>query len=446
MSIILPDACKKALEQLNKAGYEAYVVGGCVRDSLLGKKPMDWDICTSALPVEIENVFAKRRVIPTGEAHGTMTVLFGKEALEITTFRIDGEYEDHRRPKDVIYTRFLAEDLARRDFTINAMAWHPEIGLVDLYGGKEDLRNRVVRAVGDPETRFNEDGLRIMRLVRFATVLDFEYDKETAKAAKKLNYLLQYISRERLQAELNKILLSVNVARGLGELVDFGIMPYLLPMMCHEVAFEQNSAHQFLDVFEHTSLATGLIEPDLILRLTMLLHDIGKPFTWQIGADGQDEFPDHDVVGAKLANAVLRYLRYDNKTRREVVRLVRHHNDMLIDDRRLLRHNLAELGTDTVYRLISVKVADILAHDIREERESVVSLFADIRATVDDIIASGEPISIADLAIDGQDVQALGYKGKEIGDALALALQTVLDEPVKNTRETLLALLKDASI
>lgn len=446
MSIILPDVCREALEQLNKAGYEAYVVGGCVRDSLLGKKPMDWDICTSALPSEMEAVFSKRRVIPTGEAHGTMTVLFGKEALEITTFRIDGEYEDHRRPKDVIYTRSLAEDLARRDFTINAMAWHPDTGLIDLYGGINDLHNRVVRAVGDAETRFQEDGLRIMRLVRFATVLDFEYDQETAVAAHKLNHLLQYISRERLQTELNKILLSPNVARGLGELVDFGIMPYLLPMMCHEVAFEQNSSHQFLDVFDHTCLATGLIESDLILRLTMLLHDIGKPFTWQVGDDGRDEFPAHEIVGAKLANDVLRYLRYDNRTRQEVVRLVRHHNDMLINDRRLLRHNLAELGPASVYRLISVKVADILAHDIKGERESVMTLFEGIRQTVDDILLSGEAIAISDLAIDGKDVQALGYRGREIGQALNFALQAVLDEPKKNNRERLLMLLANKQI
>lgn len=442
MHITCPDSCQRALNMLNDAGYEAYIVGGCVRDSLLGMTPKDWDICTSATPEEMMTVFAQERVIPTGIAHGTLTVLLDGDAYEITTYRIDGIYLDHRRPEEITYTTYLAEDLARRDFTINAMAWHPTLGLVDMYGGMEDLQRRLVRAVGNPYERFNEDGLRIMRLLRFATVLDFDYEPVTAEAARSLVYLLQYISKERLQVELNKILLAPSVDRGLADLNDFYCWPYLMPSMCHSIGFLQKSHRHFLDVFEHSCLAVSLIPADLTLRLTMLLHDIGKPFSWETDEKGEDAFPAHEVESARLADEALRTLKYDNKTRRRVVQLIAHHNDVLLLDRRLLRHRISEMGQEALLQLIEVKQADINAHHIKGQRRYVTTLFQGMREMVLDIIAKGEPVSIADLAIDGKTLIRLGYQGPAIGAALQHCLHAVLEEPTLNEREALLALLE----
>lgn len=441
MSITLPRPCADALRRLNDAGYEAYVVGGCVRDALLGKQPLDWDICTSARPDEMLSVFKGEKIIPTGIQHGTLTVLMKGMPLEITTYRIDGDYADHRRPENVAYTRDLAEDLARRDFTVNAMAWHPGEGLIDLYGGQADLERRIMRAVGDPLLRFEEDGLRLMRLVRFATVLVFDYDPATAAAAKASAHLLKHISKERIQVELNKMLLAPFVGKGLFDLREFGLLSEVVPLLCPSVDFDQQTNRHFLDVYEHTALATGLVEADLILRLTMFLHDIGKPFTWQEGADGEDAFPAHEAIGAQLADRMLRRLKYDNATRREVVRLVAHHNDLLLPDRKLLRRRLSELGADTLKRLIAVKVADINAHNIHNERTEVSLLFAEMEAIVDDILAAGEPYRICDLALDGRDLLALGYRGKAIGESLAALLDLVVADPAENTRENLLTAL-----
>lgn len=441
MSITLPRPCADALHRLNDAGYEAYVVGGCVRDALLGKQPLDWDICTSARPDEMLSVFKGEKIIPTGIQHGTLTVLMKGMPLEITTYRIDGDYADHRRPENVAYTRDLAEDLARRDFTVNAMAWHPGEGLIDLYGGQADLERRIMRAVGDPLLRFEEDGLRLMRLVRFATVLVFDYDPATAAAAKASAHLLKHISKERIQVELNKMLLAPFVGKGLFDLREFGLLSEVVPLLCPSVDFDQQTNRHFLDVYEHTALATGLVEADLILRLTMFLHDIGKPFTWQEGADGEDAFPAHETIGAQLADRMLRRLKYDNATRREVVRLVAHHNDLLLPDRKLLRRRLSELGADTLKRLIAVKVADINAHNIHNERAEVSLLFAEMEAIVDDILAAGEPYRICDLALDGRDLLALGYRGKAIGESLAALLDLVVADPAENTRENLLTAL-----
>ena len=323
MEIHIPTGARKIIARLEQHGYEAYIVGGCVRDSLMGKSPSDWDICTSARAEEMMALFEDKRVIPTGIQHGTLTILAEDGAYEVTTFRIDGEYLDHRHPKSVAFTRELAEDLSRRDFTINAMAWHPERGLIDLFGGVEDLRDRLVRAVGDPVQRFNEDGLRMLRMVRFATVLDFDYDPATYDAVRKQGHLLQYISKERIQVELNKILLAAHPARGLEDLYTLGMYPYIIPMMCHTVGFAQRGGHHFLDVFEHSLLAVGVIAPELVLRLTMLLHDIGKPFVWDSSESlSYDRFDDHAAVSAKLAGKILRDLKYDNATRKDVVEVI----------------------------------------------------------------------------------------------------------------------------
>lgn len=439
MEIHIPTGARKIIARLEQHGYEAYIVGGCVRDSLMGKRPSDWDICTSARAEEMMALFEDKRVIPTGIQHGTLTILAEDGAYEVTTFRIDGEYLDHRHPKSVAFTRELAEDLSRRDFTINAMAWHPERGLIDLFGGVEDLRDRLVRAVGDPVQRFNEDGLRILRMVRFATVLDFDYDPATYDAVRKQGHLLQYISKERIQVELNKILLAAHPARGLEDLYTLGMYPYIIPMMCHTVGFAQRGGHHFLDVFEHSLLAVGVIAPELVLRLTMLLHDIGKPFVWDISESlSYDRFDDHAAVSAKLAGKILRDLKYDNATRKDVVELIAHHNDILLPDPVNVRRALARLGEVQTRRLVQVKVADLIAHDLAGEREKILALFAEISDVIDEVVARGDCTSVKALAIGGQDMMALGLSGRAIGQMLNAALELVLEKPEMNTRETLL--------
>lgn len=439
MEIHIPTGARKIIARLEQHGYEAYIVGGCVRDSLMGKRPSDWDICTSARAEEMMTLFEDKRVIPTGIQHGTLTILAEDGAYEVTTFRIDGEYLDHRHPKSVAFTRELAEDLSRRDFTINAMAWHPERGLIDLFGGVEDLRDRLVRAVGDPVQRFNEDGLRMLRMVRFATVLDFDYDPATYDAVRKQGHLLQYISKERIQVELNKILLAAHPARGLEDLYTLGMYPYIIPMMCHTVGFAQRGGHHFLDVFEHSLLAVGVIAPELVLRLTMLLHDIGKPFVWDSSESlSYDRFDDHAAVSAKLAGKILRDLKYDNATRKDVVELIAHHNDILLPDPVNVRRALARLGEVQTRRLVQVKVADLIAHDLAGEREKILTLFAEISDVIDEVVARGDCTSVKALAIGGQDMMALGLSGRAIGQMLNAALELVLEKPEMNTRETLL--------
>lgn len=439
MEIHIPTGARKIIARLEQHGYEAYIVGGCVRDSLMGKRPSDWDICTSARAEEMMALFEDKRVIPTGIQHGTLTILAEDGAYEVTTFRIDGEYLDHRHPKSVAFTRELAEDLSRRDFTINAMAWHPERGLIDLFGGVEDLRDRLVRAVGDPVQRFNEDGLRMLRMVRFATVLDFDYDPATYDAVRKQGHLLQYISKERIQVELNKILLAAHPARGLEDLYTLGMYPYIIPMMCHTVGFAQRGGHHFLDVFEHSLLAVGVIAPELVLRLTMLLHDIGKPFVWDSSESlSYDRFDDHAAVSAKLAGKILRDLKYYNATRKDVVELIAHHNDILLPDPVNVRRALARLGEVQTRRLVQVKVADLIAHDLAGEREKILALFAEISDVIDEVVARGDCTSVKALAIGGQDMMALGLSGRAIGQMLNAALELVLEKPEMNTRETLL--------
>ena len=424
----IPKSCQVILKKLNDNGFEAYIVGGCVRDSLLGKIPSDWDICTSATPDEMLQVFSEYKVIPTGITHGTVTILVGKDSYEVTTYRIDGEYKDHRRPNEVQYTSDLKEDLSRRDFTINAMAYHPKEGLIDYFGGRSDLEKRVLKAVGDPLVRFEEDALRLLRFIRFATVLSFDYDKETLKAIKQKIHLLKYIAKERIQVELNKILCAKDVARGLYDLGQYGFYQTIAPEICHQYGFTQGKGH-FLDVFEHSLLATSLVSNDLILRLTLFLHDIGKPYT----LDENDEFPLHENIGSQLANQILRDLKYDNYTRKEVVKLILHHNDNITDDEISIRRVLKNLGLESTKRLLKVKIADILAHRLSDiKRKEIILYFEQIENKLDEIIERADCFEIKTLKISGNDLKSLGFQGKAIKTVLDSLLDEVIISPEKN--------------
>lgn len=438
--ITLPKACQKLIFLLNEAGYEAYIVGGCVRDALLKKQPSDWDICTSATPDEMIKVFSSFKVIPTGISHGTLTVLVDKEAYEVTTYRIDGQYEAHRRPKSVLYTNNLKEDLSRRDFTINAMAYHPKEGLIDYFDGQADLKNRLLRAVGDPLVRFEEDALRLLRLIRFATVLSFDYEMRTLKSIAPKIHLLSYIAKERIQVELNKILLSDEAARGLADLLEHGFYPYIFPELEETAGLYQGKGH-FLDVFEHSILSVGLVKKALPLRLAMLLHDIGKAFVDQNEASF---FEYHEKESARLSDKLLKDLKYDNKTRKEAVKLILHHNDVLTVDEITLRRTLSVLGLESTENLIEVKIADIMAHELSyEKRCEVLAYFEGIKSALEGIKARKEPYLIRHLKIGGNDLLALGLDGKAIRHSLEACLSLVIEAPQKNDRAYLLAYLKE---
>lgn len=437
--ITMPKQCQEVLRRFDEAGYSAYLVGGCVRDTLLGKTPQDWDICTNARPEETLALFSGCKVILTGMKHGTVTLLWDNMPLEITTYRIDGEYEDNRRPKEVFFTDDLRSDLSRRDFTINAMAYNPNKGLVDYFGGLDDLKARRICAVGDALSRYQEDGLRLMRAVRFACVLDFSYEAQTRQAIIQAGHLLKNIAVERIRVELDKILLSPYVARGVADLYQLGCFAYFMPEICHTAGFEQHNPYHCYDVFDHLRYSTALIPPDLTLRLTMLLHDIGKPFVWCDCYEDSDCFPNHEAVSAKLAEKILQRLRYDNATKRDVVKLVKYHMYMLHPDEENVRRALAFWGEAGLRRLLQVKTADLRAQK-PQVWEETASIFSDIGQVLTRILQRGDCYSLRQLAVNGADLQALGWQGESLGQGLAWLLDKVLAQPTLNSREQLLTL------
>ena len=437
MNINIPWQCEKILKRFNEHDIEAYLVGGCVRDSLLGKEPKDWDICTAALPEQVITLFEDEKVILTGLKHGTVTVLIGGMPIEITTYRIDGEYEDNRRPKEVFFTNSLREDLSRRDFTINALAYHPDKGVIDYFDGIGDLERGLIRCVGDAASRYQEDGLRIMRAVRFACVLNFQFEAETEQAIKEYSFLLGNIAKERIQVEFDKILTSSWAAYGLDTLARLNCFPYFLPEICHTWQFNQEGGLHQYDVFGHTLKMVSLVPADVVLRLTALLHDIGKPYVWQ-NIDGKDEFPQHEVVSTELAEHILERMRYDNKTIAQVKRLIAEHTRGLLPKPYLMRRAVADLGVEGVRQLIAIKRADIQAHNEILEKDPL-TIFDDMERELDRILAQRECCSLKQLAVTGKEVIALGAKGRGVGDILDALLEIVLKYPEQNEKTYLLA-------
>ena len=437
MNINIPWQCEKILKRFNEHDIEAYLVGGCVRDSLLGKEPKDWDICTAALPEQVITLFEDEKVILTGLKHGTVTVLIGGMPIEITTYRIDGEYEDNRRPKEVFFTDSLREDLSRRDFTINALAYHPDKGVIDYFDGIGDLERGLIRCVGDAASRYQEDGLRIMRAVRFACVLNFQFEAETEQAIKEYSFLLGNIAKERIQVEFDKILTSSWAAYGLDTLARLNCFPYFLPEICHTWQFNQEGGLHQYDVFGHTLKMVSLVPADVVLRLTALLHDIGKPYVWQ-NIDGKDEFPQHEVVSTELVEHILERMRYDNKTIAQVKRLIAEHTRGLLPKPYLMRRAVADLGVEGVRQLIAIKRADIQAHNEILEKDPL-TIFDDMERELDRILAQRECCSLKQLAVTGKEVIALGAKGRGVGDILDALLELVLKYPEQNEKTYLLA-------
>lgn len=433
MKIAIPKQAANIIATLSHHGYEAYVVGGCVRDSILGKIPSDWDITTSALPEQVKALFPK--TIDTGIKHGTVTVMMEKEGYEVTTYRIDGLYEDHRRPNDVTFTTCLKEDLMRRDFTINAMAYNDQDGLVDLFGGMADLKHKVIRCVGNAEDRFNEDALRMLRAVRFAGQLNFQIEPATRQAIVACHKNLQDVSAERIQMELLKLLISDH-PEVLKTAYQTGLTGVFLPEFDRMMDTAQNNPHHRFSVGEHTLHAICAAEANPVLRLTMLLHDVGKPATKTTDAHGIDHFYRHYQVSAQMSRKILKRLKFDNKTMQMVSQLIAHHDirfkEPKTSGRRHVRKVMHSIGPSLFPYLLKVMEADVLAQSDYYQAEKL-SILKETEEACQEILKAKDCLSLRDLNINGNQLKALGIReGKIIGSILNTLLSMVLEHPELN--------------
>lgn len=441
MFIELPKDVLTIIETLEAAGYEAYAVGGCVRDSVLGRTPNDWDITTNAKPLETKALF--KRTFDTGIAHGTVSVLLQNNIYEVTTYRIDGEYEDARHPKEVVFTKELKEDLLRRDFTINAMAYNPKVGLVDIYGGMSDIEKKVIRTVGNPMERFSEDALRMMRAIRFAAQLDYSVCDETKEAIKILAPNLSKISAERIQVELVKTIISdhpdyFRMAYELGMTAVF--MPELDIMM----NTDQNNRHHCYTVGEHSIQTMCHIRPDKVLRLAALLHDMGKPAAKVTDENGVDHFHNHPEISADISRKILRRLKFDNDTIDRVSELARYHDwTMEVNSKTSVRRAINRIGERNFPDIFELNRADVMAQS-DYKRDIKLEHISNLLKIYEEIKAKDQCVSIKSLALNGKDIIGLGVEsGPSIGFVLNAMLEYVLDDPALNNKETLIKLYYD---
>lgn len=435
MTMDMPKNVDTAINLLQSAGFEAYAVGGCVRDSLLGKTPNDWDITTSAKPEDMKSVFADFHCIDTGIKHGTVTVVIDGEPLEITTFRLDGEYEDNRHPKSVTFTSDLGADLGRRDFTVNAMAYSKKTGTVDLFGGQNDLKNKIIRCVGDPDRRFNEDALRILRALRFASALDFEIEEKTAQSLLKNRALLGNISEERIAKELLKLICGKGAKQILTDFapVLFEILPELQPMYKNS----HDNPHHCYDIYEHTLIAVESIDHEPTLRFAMLLHDCGKPAVKKFDENGVAHFYGHQRISAEISAQILARLKVSNKFRDEILFLVSNHDRWeLYENTEKMPRYLSKFGLDGVLNLLKVMRADVLAQS--PEYRYRLDQIADAEETAKNLAAQKPCLSLSELQINGRTLMDIGIpQGRKLGAVLAQLLDEVIDGVTKNTQEAL---------
>ncbi|MCI8275673.1 MAG: CCA tRNA nucleotidyltransferase [Lachnospiraceae bacterium] len=439
MRMEIPAHVAFIIDRLESAGFEAYAVGGCVRDTILGRKPEDWDITTSARPEQVKRLF--RRTADTGIKHGTVTVLLEKCGYEVTTYRVDGEYEDARHPKEVAFTASLSEDLKRRDFTINAMAYSPKLGLIDEFQGMEDLRRGIIRAVGNAGERFTEDALRMLRAVRFSAQLGFAVEEKTAEAVREMAPRLSLISKERIQAELEKLLLSDH-PEYIKRACEIGITAVVMPEFDRIMETPQRNRYHDLSVGEHTLKALRHVRADHLLRWTMLLHDFGKPEASLTDPDGTIHFYGHAKISAELAKGIMKGLKFDNATLDAVTKLVYYHDFPFPVSKTGVRRALNCLGEELFPLLLEVCEADSKGKN-QYAQETYLPKLLKIQEYYREIREAGDCISLKNLAINGRDLIAAGMKpGKELGQILERCLEEVLEYPEKNTREDLLEFAK----
>ena len=436
MRVELPVDVKKIIDILEANGYEAFAVGGCVRDTLLHRVPGDWDITTSAKPEEVKALFS--HTIDTGIQHGTVTVMMNRVAYEVTTYRIDGEYEDARHPKEVIFTANLIEDLKRRDFTINAMAYNETTGLVDTFDGVGDLERKVVRCVGNPGERFAEDALRMMRAVRFAAQLGFSIDEDTKLAIKELAPTLAKVSKERIAVELVKILVSDH-PEAIRTAYELGLTRVFMPEFDVAMETEQHNPHHKYTVGDHSIVAMQHVHSERMIRLIMLLHDLAKPVVLTTDDNGYDHFVGHTQAGADMAKGILRRLKFDNATIDFVYRMVKHHDDRPpMDNKALVRRRISEIGLENMPMMIEIKRADILGQS-DYQFESKMGYVDDLEKAYLEVIEKNHCVDKKDLSVNGDDLIAMGMNpGQEMGVVLNLLFEIVLNDPKLNEREKLL--------
>jgi len=437
IKIQVPKKAQYIVETIENAGFEAFVVGGCVRDSILGREPMDWDITTSAKPEQVKKLFP--RTIDTGLQHGTVTVMMDREGFEVTTYRIDGEYQDSRHPKEVIFTPNLEEDLKRRDLTINAMAYNDRVGLVDIFGGMEDIGRKLVRCVGDPKERFTEDALRILRAIRFSAQLGYTIEPKTREAICLLAPTLSRISAERIQVELVKLMTSPHPDY-LRVAYECGVTKVFFPEFDAAMETTQENRHHCYSVGEHTLHSLSEVPADKVLRLAMLFHDLGKVPTKTMDEEGNAHFYGHGEVSTEIARTVLRRLKFDNDTTHMVCKLVKYHDygSGVEPTPRIVRRAVNKIGQDAFPGLFEVKRADILAQS-NYHREEKLAAVAAWEQMYEEICAKQECVSLKMLAVTGSDLIAAGMKpGPALGEVLQNLLELVLEHPEYNTKEYLM--------
>ena len=431
---------KEALEIINiieDSGYEAYIVGGSLRDSLLGMQPKDIDIASSASPTEIKRIFNSYKTIDTGIDFGTVTLIYNDKPVEITTFRSESVYLDSRRPDSVSFEKNVDEDLKRRDFTINAMAYNQSKKLVDLFSGEEDLNNKLIRCVGSPDERFSEDALRMLRAVRFACVLNFDIEKKTFEAIKHNASRIEHISKERIQAELNKILMSSKPSIGIRLLLDSKLLDYVLPEISRLSGFNQNNPFHHLELLEHTLCVLDKVEPRLQLRLAALFHDVGKVDTVTLDENGIGHFYGHDSVSEDIAKSVLKRLRYSNEIIELTSQLVRYHMIQAnVIGKKGIQKLLRIFGENNIFELADLHFADSSCTTM-EVKEDV------FRVKIRQVLDENIPFSVKDLDIDGYDLMKIGAKGKQIGDILNELLELVSEDASKNNKNQLMLYAKE---
>jgi len=436
MTIKIHEEVMYIITTLESNGYEAYAVGGCVRDSLLGKEPQDWDVCTSALPEQSQAVFKGQHIIETGLKHGTITLMLNHNPYEITTYRVDGKYKDNRRPETVKFVNVLKRDLARRDFSINAMAYNPKTGIVDFYDGQQDLLNKKIKTVGNPNKRFGEDALRIMRALRFAAQFGYDIEKNTAQAMIDNKKLLHNIAPERINAELSKILVSDNVYRILSSFLP--VLTEIIPEFETCIGFEQNNPHHCYDVMTHTLHTVDAAPKELEIRLTMLLHDIAKPRCYSESDDGIGHFHGHAQAGEKIAGSVLNRLRYDNDTIKTVTQLIHYHDSEILPENKYVKRWLNKIGEERLRQLVVINWADNMAKtDIHVYND--IEKLTKIPPLIDEIIEQEQCFSLKDLAVNGRDlIDENIAQGAKIGEILNKLVDMVIDGELPNNKFVLL--------
>lgn len=435
IQISIPSGANTIIQELEKHGHAAYVVGGCVRDSVLGRNPADWDITTDALPEEVKAIFPV--TIDTGLEHGTVTVRINHVSYEVTTYRIDGDYEDGRHPKDVTFTRSLEEDLKRRDFTINAMAYNETDGLVDMFDGLGDLEKGVVRCVGSPMERFSEDALRMLRALRFSAQLGFDIDPETFEAIGALAPTLAKVSAERIQVELLKLICSDHPER-MEWVSKSGLSAVFFPEWDAMLACEQATPHHCYDVGHHTMVVMQKVPATKVMRLAALLHDVAKPVSKKTDNKGADHFVGHPSLGAVMAKEIMRRWKLDNVTIDAVCRLVKYHDERPELTPRNVRRMVHRIGLENMEDLLTLQYGDVQGQSTYEQQAKFERI-ATLRSMYEEIVAKEQCVQIADLQVNGKDVMEAGIaKGPMIGEALNHLLELVIEEPEKNDREFLM--------